>query len=239
MARGEFEEEIREFEDILQKVAGEIASGMLSEKLPPSELLKKAENPINRLTDLATNSQETMLVLKPERTPTVKSKYKNFIQTLATFRGILLQNTTDPLANSRLAFEQLKKALTDGADLLFLMREARDTPSPLISVALAFKKASEAKGSVISIKASEEVQPLIEYMLDRIDEFSAVIISLEKKVNEMKQIARELQEESLKILATKASAQSMKDAGKTEKKQLSLSNFKAEGKVGGNSHVND
>jgi hypothetical protein len=63
--------------------------------------------------------------------------------------------------------------------------------------------------------------------------------SLEKKVNKMKQIARELQEESLKILATKASAQSMKDRGKTEKKQMSLSNFKAEGKVGDNSHVND
>jgi len=41
LARSKFEEEVREFEDILQKVAGEIANGMLSEKLPPSELLKK------------------------------------------------------------------------------------------------------------------------------------------------------------------------------------------------------
>jgi hypothetical protein len=169
LARSEFEEEIREFEDILQKVAGDIASGILSERLPPSELLKKAENPINRLRDLATTSQEAMLVLKPERTPTVKSRYKNFIQTFATFRDIPLQNTTDPPANSRLAFEQLKKALTDGSDLLFLMREARDAPSPPISAALAFKKASEAKGSVISIQASEDVQPLVKYMLDRID----------------------------------------------------------------------
>ena len=50
-------------------------------------------------------------------------------------------------------------------------------------------------------------------------------------IREMKQIARELQEESLNILVTEASAQSMRDKGKIEKKQLSLSSFRAEGKV--------
>jgi hypothetical protein len=58
-------------------------------------------------------------------------------------------------------------------------------------------------------------------------------------IREMKQIVRKLQEESLKILATEAPAQNMKDKGKTEKKQLSLRSFKTEGKVRGNSHVND
>ena len=58
-------------------------------------------------------------------------------------------------------------------------------------------------------------------------------------IREMKQIARELQEESLKILAGEAPVQSMRNESKTEKKQLSLSNFKVEEKVGGNSHVND
>ncbi|MFZ1038840.1 MAG: hypothetical protein WAN53_03040, partial [Candidatus Bathyarchaeia archaeon] len=42
MVRSEFEEKIGEFEEIPQKVAGEMANGMLFEKLPPSELLKKA-----------------------------------------------------------------------------------------------------------------------------------------------------------------------------------------------------
>lgn len=188
MVRSEFEEKIGEFEDILQKVAGEIANGTLSEKLPPSELLKKAENHIDCLRDLATASEETMFILEPEGAPTVQSKCKNVVQTLTTFRDILLQNTTDPLANSRLAFEQLRKALTDGSDLLFLMREVRDTPSPLIK-----------------------------YVLGRIDEFSAALVGLEKKVDEMKQIARELQEESLKILASKAPAQSMKDEKQNRK----------------------
>jgi hypothetical protein len=138
-----------------------------------------------------------------------------------------------------LAFEQLRKALTDGSDLLFLMREVRDTPSPLTSAVLAFKRASETKSSVISIQASEDVQPLVKYILGRVDEFRAALVGLEKKVDEMKQIMRELQEESLKILANKASPQVSKAESKTEKKQLSLSNFRAEEKTGSDTHGND
>jgi len=226
LIKEELDEKIGEFERILQKVASDIASGALFEKLSPSELLGKTEQYVNRLTDLATNCEVLMLVLKPEKAYTIKSMCKNLTQTLTTFKDILLQNTPDPLANSRLAFEQLRKALTDSSDFLFLMREVRDNPSPVINAILTFKKASETKSSVISIQAKEDVQPLIKYVLGRIDNFRTALIGLEKKVDEMKQIMRELQEESLKILSSKTSAQSKTIENKTEKKQLSLSNFK-------------
>ncbi|MDI6805708.1 MAG: hypothetical protein QMD20_03465, partial [Candidatus Bathyarchaeia archaeon] len=122
----------------------------------------------------------------------------------------------------------LRRALTDGSDFLFLMREVRDNPSPLIDAIINFKKASEAKSSVISIQAKEDVEPLIKYVLTRIDDFRAALIGLEKKVDEMRQILREFQEESLKILSGKTSHQSVIAENKTEKKQLSLSNFKTE-----------
>jgi cell shape-determining protein MreC len=224
----EFDEKIRKFEAILQKVAGDIASGVLSEKLPPSELLNKTEQCINDLKDLATDSEELMLILKPEKAPTIKSTCKNLTQTLTTFKDILLQKTPEPLANSRLAFEQLRKALTDGSDFLFLMRDVKDNPSPLIDAILAFKKASETKASVISIQAKEDVEPLVKYILSRVDDFRAILIGLEKKVDEMKQIMRELQEESLKILSGKSPAQPKVTENKEEKAQLSLSNFKTE-----------
>ena len=226
MIKEEFDEKIGDFEEVLQKVASDITNGVLFEKLPPSELLEKTEYYVNSLRDLATNIEELMLVLKPEKAYTIKSMCKNLTQTLATFKEILLQNTPDPLANSRLAFEQLRKALTDGSDFLFLMREVRNNPSPVINAILTFKKASETKSSVISIQAKEDVQPLIKYVLGRIDNFRTALISLEKKVDEMKQIMRELQEESLKILSSKTSAQPKTIENKTEKKQLSLSNFK-------------
>lgn len=233
MIREEFNGKVSEFEEVLQKVASDIASGVLFEKLPPPELLNKTEQYVNRLKDLAARSEELMLILKPEKAHTIKSMCKNFIQTLTTFKDILLQNTPDPLANSRLAFEQLRKALTDGSDILFLMREVRGNPSPLMDAILTFRRASEAKGPIISIKASEEVQPLIKYILSRIDEFRSSLIGLEKKVGEMKQIMRELQEESLKILSGKTPTQPKKVEDENEKGQLSLSNFKAE-ENGGN-----
>jgi hypothetical protein len=225
LIKEEFGEKIGEFEGILQKVAGDIANGVLSEKLSPSDLLKKTEQYVNHVSELATSSEEFMLILKPEKAYTVKSMCKNLTQTLTTFKDILLQNSPDPLANSRLAFEQLRKAITDGSDLLSLMKEIRDNPSPLINAVLTFKKASETKSSVISIQAKEDVQPLVKYVLTRIDDLRTVLIGLEKKVDEMKQITRELQEESVKILSGKTSAQSKRSENKTEKKQLSLSNF--------------
>ncbi|MGC8895408.1 MAG: hypothetical protein ACP5LB_01395 [Candidatus Bathyarchaeia archaeon] len=228
MVKEEFDGKIGEFEGILQKIASDIASGVLSEKLPPSELLGKTENYTNYLKDLVKNSEELMLILKPERAYTINATSKNLTQALTTYKDILLQNTPDPLANSRLAFEQLRKALTDGSDFLFLMREVRDNPSPLIDAIINFKRASEAKSSVISIQAKEDVAPLIKYVLTRIDDFRAALIGLEKKVDEMRQILRELQEESLKILSGKTSQQSVMAENKTEKKQLSLSNFKTE-----------
>jgi hypothetical protein len=237
LIKGEFAEKISEFEEALQKVASDIASGVLFEKLPPSELLNKTEDYINRLKDLTISIKELMLILKPEKAYVIKSMCKNFTQTLTTFKDVLLQNTQDPLANSRLAFEQLRKALTDGSDLLFLLREVRDNPSPLIEAILALKKASETKGPIVSIKASEDVQPLIKYVLSRIDEFRASLMGLEKKVGEMKQIMRELQKESLRILSGKTNTHPKTDKDKSEKEQLSLSNFRAEQKEGGT--VND
>lgn len=229
LTKEEFNQVISEFEEILQKIASDVASGAIFEKLPPSELLNKTEHFIGSLKDLAIKSEELMMILKPEKAYTVRALCNNFTQTLTTFKEILLQNSPDPLANSRLAFEQLRKALTDGSDLLFLMRDIRDNPSPLMDALLTLKKASETKGPVISIQASEEVQPLIKHVLSHIDEFRAALMGLEKKVGEMKQIMRELQEESLKILSGKTSTEPKKNEDENEKRQLSLSNFKTRG----------
>jgi hypothetical protein len=227
LIKEEFNEKISEFEEITQKIASDVASGAIYEKLPPSELLNKTEHYTNRLRDLATESEEIMVILKPEKAYTVKALYKNFTQTLTTFKDILVQNSPDPLANSRLAFEQLRKALTDGSDFLLLMRDVRDNPSPLMDALITLKKASETKGPVISIQASEETQPLIKYVLGHIDELRATLMGLEKKVGEMKQIMRELQEESLEILSHKTTTEPKKNEGENRRRQLSLSNFKA------------
>jgi hypothetical protein len=108
------------------------------------------------------------------------------------------------------------------------MQEVRDNPSPLISQMLNLKEVSETRGSVMSIRASEDVQPLVEYVLKHIEELNTGLTELEKRIAEIKQGARELQEESLKALYRKTEKQTNPTENKTEKRQLSLSNFKAE-----------
>ena len=228
MIKDELDTGISEFEQLLQKIASAIASGVLSEKLPPSKLLEKTERYVTHLSEVAASNQESMLILKPEKTPTIKVKYRNLTQTLTTFKDILLQNTSDPVANSRLAFEQLRKALTDGSDYLFLMREVRDNPSPLISHMLNLKEVSDTRGSVTGLRTSEDVQPLVEYVLRHIEELNKGLTELEKRIAEIKQGARELGEESLKALNRKTEEQTDPTENKTEKRQLSLSNFKVE-----------
>ncbi|MGB9741135.1 MAG: hypothetical protein ACP5IM_03285 [Candidatus Bathyarchaeia archaeon] len=225
MIKAEFNDNIQELEALLQKMASDVASDTIYEKLSPQELLSKTEPYIASLRVLIEKSEEFMLILKPERALTIKSMCKRLTQTLANFKEILLQNTADPLANSRLAFEQLRKAVADSSDILFIMREVRDNPSPLIDSILSFKKASENKASVVSIQAREDVEPLVKYVLSRIDDFRALLIILEKKVDEMKQIMRELQEESIKILSKETSTKSESKENRTENGQLSLANF--------------
>jgi len=206
LIREELTSMTRNFEDILQRMAGEIASGILSEKLTPPDLMKKTEYYIDNLRDSATKSKEYMIILKPEKAYTTIRICGEFTQTLKTFKDILLQDSPDPSANSSLAFEQLRKALTDGSDLLFLMRDVNDNPSPLIDALITLKKASETKGPVISIQASEDVQSLIKNVLGHIDELRSELIVLEKNIGEMKKTMRSLQQESLELLSEKASS---------------------------------
>lgn len=227
MLMEELDERTSEFEQVLQKIAGAIATGVFSEKLPPSRLLEKTESYINRLSELAKKNQEAMLVLKPEKILTIKAKYAKLAQTLTTFKDILLQNTSDPVANSRLAFEQLRKALSDGSEFLFLTREVRDNPSPLISHVLTFKELSGTRPAA-DIHASEDTQPLKKYVLDHVEILNTELAELEKRIGEIKQTVQKLQEESLKTLSGQAEERRKHAENKTERRQPSLSNFKAE-----------
>ena len=56
MNREELDTRIGEFEQFLQNIASAIASGVLSEKLPPSKLLEKTEKCVTRLLEVAASN---------------------------------------------------------------------------------------------------------------------------------------------------------------------------------------
>jgi len=222
-----FRTQLSQFEENLQKLAKDIASGIIFERLEPNELWKKAEETVTNLTQLLESLHEKMLILKPEKAPLIESQYVNMAKSLRNFKEILFQKTSDPLANSRLAFEQLRKAVTDGSDLLVLMRQIRDEPSQIIDAILRLKAAAETKGPVVTIEAPKEVQPMLEKIFKHIEAARASVISAEKALGEVKEHLRNMQRECLQINNTKKE-ETVAESSKNEK-QLSLSQFKPEG----------
>jgi len=222
-----FRTQLSQFEENLQKLAKDIASGIIFERLEPNELWKKAEETVTNLTQLLESLHEKMLILKPEKAPLIESQYVNMAKSLRNFKEILFQKTSDPLANSRLAFEQLRKAVTDGSDLLVLMRQIRDEPSQIIDAILRLKAAAETKGPVVTIEAPKEVQPMLEKIFKHIEAARASVISAEKALGEVKEHLRNMQRECLQINNTKKE-ETVAESSKNEK-QLSLSQFKPKG----------
>ena len=227
MVYEKFRTQLSQFEENLQKLAKDIASGIIFERLEPNELWKRAEETVTNLTQLLESLHEKMLILKPEKAPLIESQYVNMAKSLRNFKEILFQKTSDPLANSRLAFEQLRKAVTDGSDLLVLMRQIRDEPSQIIDAILRLKAAAETKGPVVTIEAPKEVQPMLEKIFKRIEAARASVISAEKALGEVKEHLRNMQRECLQINNTKKE-ETVGESSKDEK-QLSLSQFKPEG----------
>ena len=227
MVYEKFRTQLSQFEENLQKLAKDIASGIIFERLEPNELWKRAEETVTNLTQLLESLHEKMLILKPEKAPLIESQYVNMAKSLQNFKEILFQKTSDPLANSRLAFEQLRKAVTDGSDLLVLMRQIRDEPSQIIDAILRLKAAAETKGPVVTIEAPKEVQPMLEKIFKRIEAARASVISAEKALGEVKEHLRNMQRECLQINNTKKE-ETVAESSKNEK-QLSLSQFKPEG----------
>ena len=224
---------IASFEQTLQKLATQIATGALLEKIPPDELLEKTEEDVNKLSELAEEMKEELLMLKPEKAYSVERCCRNVTQTLTTFRDILLQKSVDPLANSRLALDQLRKALTDGSDYLVLIKELRGNPSPLIEAILKMRMTCEGKGQVLTIKVPEEAKTFFEHFYKHIQALAASLNVMEKTLADMKHHLNELHRQVLRMGSREEEEEGRgKNGGKASEKaekQLSLQNFRGKG----------
>jgi hypothetical protein len=130
---------IDKFEQVSHKITTETTRSVIFEHLPPMDLWNKTESYVTQLRELAENCKEVMLILKPEKAHVIEHNFKAVTHPLNTFKETLFQKTTDPLANSRLAFEQLSKAIAEGSSFLLLAKEVQKNPSPAIKEILMLK----------------------------------------------------------------------------------------------------
>lgn len=234
MLRGDFDKLAKEFEETLQHLASDVAGGVLFERLAPMDLWKRAEADVSRLGSLAENGKELMLILKPERAIEIEQRFSLFSLGLKNFREILFQNSAEPLANSRLAFEQLRNAVVDGSEFLLLVKEVRDNPSPAIGEVLRLRQVLESGGRVVAIEAPESVQPMLERLIRDIEVLRGALAVLERAVSDVKERVRVLQDDSVRFASSEKTVAKKEPAKEnvasqtqqSEKGQLSLSKFK-------------
>jgi len=218
----EFSHRVNELETVLQKVATDIASGVLLERVQPMDLWNKSEASVTLLKMLAENCRDTMALLKPEKALAVEQRFRALTHPLNIFRDILFQKTNDPLANSRLAFEQLRKALMEGSDFLVLAKEIRGNPSPAIQEILWLREGKEEVNELISAASTSETQIEQARLLRQIEALRFSVAGMEKALSEVKLQLGNI-EESLKAASTSLETEASQK--ESLKKQLSLSQF--------------
>ena len=218
----EFSQRVGELDAVLQKVATDIASGVLLERVQPMDLWNNSEASVTLLKMLAENCRETMTLLKPEKALAVEQRFRALTQPLNVFKDILFQKTNDPLANSRLAFEQLRKALMEGSDFLILAREIRGNPSPAVQEILRLREEKEEVKELTSVVSTPETQLKQAHLLRQVEALRLSVASMEKALSEVKERLGNI-EESLKAASTSLATETSQK--ESPKKQLSLSKF--------------
>ena len=202
MIHQEYNEQIDEFERELQKVSIDISSGNISESISPEDLWSKAETSVTLFKELTKNLREIMFIMKPEKNPIIKQVFKATIQPLNAFKEILFRKTPDPLANSKLAIEALRKAMDEGNNFLDLAKDIRDNPSPIIQEILKLREVYETKEYLGTVQAPGAFQIRLNNLIDYVEVLSASLSNLEKALDAVKECINNLRENSQKFRTT-------------------------------------
>jgi hypothetical protein len=182
----DYDMSISQFEEILQKITANITSGIVSEKMPPSKIWKRSENDVTSLQSLAEKIKGYMLLLKPEKAPTIEKSTEGLSQPLSNFREILFRESDDPLANSKLALEELRSAVMEGSNLLELAKEINKNPSESISAVLRLKEVYDSKEYLSAIPVPEATHVRFVGLRRNIETLKLSISNLERALVELR-----------------------------------------------------
>jgi len=222
MISEDYGRQIDEFERVLQKFASDITSGAVFERLPPMDLWSRAETPVTNLKNLAEGLKRTMLILKPEKYTEIERFHEALVQPLSAFRDVLFQKTADPAANSRLAMEQLRKAVIAGSDLVVFARDVQKNPSPLIKEVLRLKEVYQTKEYLSTINVPGAFEVNLRSLLGSVEDLISSLDSLEKAIDGARKSLTSLRDESLRFHSAPLEAP---EGSKEKKGQSSLSEF--------------
>jgi len=182
----DFASSISQFEELLQKITANMTAGVVFEKLPPVELWKRSEVDVTNIQSLAGHLRELMLTLKPEKAPTIRKRTHALLQPLSNFRETLFRRSDDPLAASKLALEELRKAVVEGSNLLDLAKEIDKKPSESISAVLRLKEVYDAKEYLSAIPVPEATYARFTGLRKNVENLKLSVANLERALAEVR-----------------------------------------------------
>ena len=195
----DYGQSVSQFEELLQKITSNMTTGIVFERLPPPELWKRSETDVTSLQSLAERLRDIMLMLKPERVPTVIKRTEALLKPLNSFREILFRGSEDPLSDSRLALEELRKAVVEASDFLDLAKEVKKKPSESITEVLKLKEIYDAKEYLSAIPVPEATYVRFEGLRQNIEKLKLSVSKLEQSLGELRHDLEGVVEETAKF----------------------------------------
>lgn len=182
----DYEVKISQFENLLQRITTDMTSSVVLEKMVPSEVWRRSQRDVTLLRDLAKQLKDFMLLLKPERSPTIKRRVEALLKPLSNFEDILLRKSEGSPADSRVALDELRRAAIEGSNFLDLAKEIRDNPSEMISTLFRLKEVYDAKEYLSAVSIPEATFVRFEGLKKEIKNLRLSIVNMERALKDLK-----------------------------------------------------
>jgi len=176
---------LSKFEELLQEISASTTSGVISERMSPSDIWKKSEADVTTLRNLAEQIKKSMLILKPEKASTIEKLSATMLQSLSKFKEFLFQKGEQAL-NSKLALDELRRAMIEGSSLLDLAKEIKNNPSEGIVAILKLKEVYDSKEYLSAIPVPEVTYVRFASLKNDIESLKLAVTNLERQLSELR-----------------------------------------------------
>jgi hypothetical protein len=191
----ELESKINYLKSLLEEISSKILVSIPYERALPEDLWSKSEMDINIVRRTAEEIRDMMLLLKPERGPSIRKAFRGFIQPINLFIEVLGKPSEQPQENLKQAIEHLRKAVVGGQEFIKVAEDILKNPSEGILEILKLKETYEAKEYISKISVPEAVFTRLEHFKKGMETLKLRILNLEQAVQELLKQMDKLQEE--------------------------------------------
>ncbi len=196
----DFTLKLGQFEEMLQKITTKITSGIISERLAPSEIWKESEEDVTTLRNLTEQIKKSMLTMKPENSPTIEKRAAAVLGPLSKFKETLFKKG-EQMLNSKEALEELRGVVIEGSSFLDLAKEIKNNPSEVIMTILKLKEVYDSKEYLSAIPVPEVTYIRLASLKNDIEKLKITISGLERSLSELRTNLNNVVEEISKYRA--------------------------------------